>query len=189
MHFKQIKIALSSTAIVSLTFFLPIIMNCPKVKEFWLINHNGTFPDLILKYYVYFFSRFYRNYNVSTMKITYIFLILCTKFKWCNILWIMSGLICLVKYFSWQDNLCLIKIMICLKYWFQWFETALKIILLTFSKKVYNWCNYPINMFSENCLKQTLNKPESCINRTLNKVQMYEIFVNLTCINQTLVYS
>ena len=34
-----------------------------------------------------------------------------------------------------------------------------------------------------------LNKLESCLNQTLNKVPMLEIFVNLTCINQTPVYS
>jgi hypothetical protein len=38
-------------------------------------------------------------------------------------------------------------------------------------------------------LSWTPNKLESCINWTLNKVQIYEIFVNLTCINQTPVYS
>jgi hypothetical protein len=42
---------------------------------------------------------------------------------------------------------------------------------------------------SETCLSWTPNKLESCINWTLNKVQIYEIFVNLTCINQTPVYS
>jgi hypothetical protein len=34
-----------------------------------------------------------------------------------------------------------------------------------------------------------LNKLESCLNQTLNKAPMLEIFVNLTCINQTPVYS
>ena len=39
------------------------------------------------------------------------------------------------------------------------------------------------------CLNWTLNKPKSCINQTLNKILMQEIFVNLTFINRTLVYS
>jgi ribosome biogenesis protein Tsr3 len=41
----------------------------------------------------------------------------------------------------------------------------------------------------EKCLNQTLNKTESYINWTRNKVSMPEIFVDLTCINQTPVYS
>ena len=44
----------------------------------------------------------------------------------------------------------------------------------------------PLYMYYERvkiCLNGTLYKPESCINRTLNKVPMYEIFVNLTCMN------
>jgi len=43
--------------------------------------------------------------------------------------------------------------------------------------------------YSEICLNWTLNLPKSCINQTLNKVLMQEIFVNLTCINRTPVYS
>jgi hypothetical protein len=39
------------------------------------------------------------------------------------------------------------------------------------------------------CLNITLNKTESYINQTLNKVPMYEIFVNLSCINGTPVCS
>jgi hypothetical protein len=46
-----------------------------------------------------------------------------------------------------------------------------------------------IHNYSESRLKQTLNKLKSCINRTLNKVLIQEIFVNLTCVNQTPVYS
>ena len=42
--------------------------------------------------------------------------------------------------------------------------------------------------YSETCLNRTLINLKSCINRTLKKVQMKEIFVNLTCINQTPVY-
>ena len=45
------------------------------------------------------------------------------------------------------------------------------------------------DIYSETCLKRTLDKPKSCINRTCNKVLMQEIFVNLTCINQIPVYS
>jgi hypothetical protein len=44
-------------------------------------------------------------------------------------------------------------------------------------------------VYSETCLNRTLYKPESCINQTLNKVPMSEIFVNLTCINETPVYT
>jgi hypothetical protein len=32
---------------------------------------------------------------------------------------------------------------------------------------------------------QTLNKTESCINQTIYKVLIWEVFVNLTCINWT----
>lgn len=43
--------------------------------------------------------------------------------------------------------------------------------------------------YSQNCLNRTQNKSESCKNQTSNEVPMYEIFINLTCINQKLVYS
>ena len=43
--------------------------------------------------------------------------------------------------------------------------------------------------YSETCLNSTLNKPESYIKRTLNKLLMQKIFVYLTCINRTPVYS
>ena len=39
------------------------------------------------------------------------------------------------------------------------------------------------------CISVSVNKLESCINRSLNKVPIQEIFVNLTSINQTPVYS
>jgi hypothetical protein len=39
------------------------------------------------------------------------------------------------------------------------------------------------------CLNQTVNKTESCINHTFNKVPLQEIFVTITCINWTPVYS
>ena len=52
-------------------------------------------------------------------------------------------------------------------------------------KSIYPSARY----YNETCLKRTLNKPKSCINRTLNRVLMKEIFVNLTCINRTPVYS
>ena len=42
---------------------------------------------------------------------------------------------------------------------------------------------------SETCLSWTLNISKSCLNGTLKKVPMSEIFVNLTCINWTPVYS
>jgi hypothetical protein len=44
--------------------------------------------------------------------------------------------------------------------------------------------------YSKTRLNRTLNKPEFCINQTLNKfkVPMLELFINLTCINQTAVY-
>jgi hypothetical protein len=42
---------------------------------------------------------------------------------------------------------------------------------------------------TETCLNRTLNKTETCLNQTLNEVTMKEIFVNLTCINHTPVYS
>jgi len=34
-----------------------------------------------------------------------------------------------------------------------------------------------------------MNKPKLCINRTIKKVPMQKIFVYLTCINRTSVYS
>ena len=43
--------------------------------------------------------------------------------------------------------------------------------------------------YSETCLNGILNKPKSCINRTLNEVPIQDIFVSLTCIDQTPVYS
>jgi len=39
--------------------------------------------------------------------------------------------------------------------------------------------------FSEACLNETLNKPESCINQTLTEVPIQETCVNLTRINRT----
>jgi len=47
----------------------------------------------------------------------------------------------------------------------------------------------PDKVQCETCPNRTLNKTESCINKTLNEFPMFEIFVNLTCINQTPVYS
>jgi len=38
---------------------------------------------------------------------------------------------------------------------------------------------------NETCLNRTLNKMKPCIKYTFNKVQMYKIFINLTCINRT----
>ena len=46
-----------------------------------------------------------------------------------------------------------------------------------------------ISLYSKTCLNRTLNKPESCINHIKIKVPMMQIFVNLTCINRTPVYS
>jgi hypothetical protein len=43
--------------------------------------------------------------------------------------------------------------------------------------------------YSQTFLHRTQNKSESCKNQTSNKVPMYEIFINLTCINRKLVYS
>jgi hypothetical protein len=72
-------------------------------------------------------------------------------------------------------------------------EIILNTVLL--SRPVYLWqepvfidMNYRYWQYTAK-LNQTLNKPESCINRTLNKVLKYEMFVNLTCINQPPVYS
>ena len=54
--------------------------------------------------------------------------------------------------------------------------------------KPESWLHQTLNK-PESWLHQTLNKPESCIHQTLNKVPMYKIFVNLTCIYWTPVYS
>ena len=37
-------------------------------------------------------------------------------------------------------------------------------------------------VYSQTCLNQTVDLPESYIKHTLNKVLIHEIFVNLTCI-------
>ena len=44
-------------------------------------------------------------------------------------------------------------------------------------------------IYSETFLNRTVNKPEFCIIPILYKVPVKEIFVNLTCINRTPVYS
>ena len=54
--------------------------------------------------------------------------------------------------------------------------------------KLKSYINRTLNK-PKSCINRTLNKPKSCINRILNKVPIKKIFVNLTCINQTPVYS
>ena len=54
--------------------------------------------------------------------------------------------------------------------------------------KLKSYINRTLNK-PKSCINRTLNKPKSYINRILNKVPIKKIFVNLTCINQTPVYS
>ena len=44
-------------------------------------------------------------------------------------------------------------------------------------------------IYSETCVNRTLNNSDSSINLNLDKVPMHKLFVNLTCINRTPVYS
>lgn len=49
--------------------------------------------------------------------------------------------------------------------------------------------SYVKSGYDKSCLKRTMNKTEPCINQTLNMVSMWSIFINLTCIYRTPVYS
>ena len=80
-----------------------------------------------------------------------------------------------------QKYLCII---ILLGNWVRYNETCLNKILSN-PKSCINQTSSNL----ESCINQTSSNPESCINQTLNQIRMKEIFVNLTYINRTPVYS
>ena len=110
----------------------------------------------------------------------------------------------LLKWLLWAGNMFKRTTLFIIQYKYESFEwlsyaSICEYDLMKYMNYSETWLNQPLNK-RESCihqtlnkpeswLHQTLNKPESCIHQTLNKVPMYKIFVNLTCIYWTPVYS